>query len=96
MLRFNFNDNIEQIEAVKNSTFNTMRTSFSKAMLTRFHQVKTVIEDVWDLDNTKALLAGRLQTIAAKDPSTWTVKNLLDMSLICCLLWNGVEDETEE
>jgi hypothetical protein len=70
-----------------------MRTEFSREMLKRFHQVKSTLEDIWDLDNTKDLLAGRLQTIAAKDPSTWTARNLIDMSLISCLLWNGVEDE---
>ena len=93
MLRFNFNNYVAQLEEVKNATFNTMRTEFSRAMLKRFHKVKDIIEDIWDLDNTAALLAGRLKTIAAKDPSAWTTKNLIDMALISCLLWNGVEDE---
>jgi hypothetical protein len=92
-MRFDYNDKLVGEETVKNETFNHMRTEFSREMLKRFHQVKSTLEDIWDLDNTKDLLAGRLQTIAAKDPSTWTARNLIDMSLISCLLWNGVEDE---
>jgi len=95
-MRFDYNSSLVTVEDVKNSTFNTMRTEFARAILRRFHEVKETLENVWDLDNTKALLAGRLRTIAAKSPSTWTARNLIDMALICCLLWNGVEDEVEE
>ena len=80
----------------KNVAFNVLRTTFSKAMLKRFHEVKAVIEDIWDLATNKAALAGRLKTIAFKDSSTWTVNNLLDMALICCILWNDTEDPAPE
>ena len=93
MLRFDYNDGLIGVETVKDNTFNTIRHEFSRAILRRFHVVKGILEDIWDLDNTKALLAGRLQAIALKDPGTWTAKNLIDMALISCLLWNGVEDE---
>jgi hypothetical protein len=96
MLRFDYNNSLVGVDEVKNSTFNVMRTEFSRAMLKRFHKVKDVLENIWDLDNTKALLAGRLQLIAAKDPETWTTKNLVDMALISCLLWNGVAEEVED
>jgi hypothetical protein len=95
-MRFDYNEKMVGVESVKNDTFNHMRTEFSRKLLMRFHKIKDVLENIWDLDNTKALLAGRLQTIAAKDPETWTAKNLIDMALISCLLWNGVEDEVEE
>jgi hypothetical protein len=95
-MRFDYNDKLVGEETVKNDTFNHMRTEFSRAVLKRYHGVKGVLENIWDLDNTKALLSGRLQTIAAKDPETWTAKNLIDMALISCLLWNGVDDEVEE
>jgi hypothetical protein len=65
-------------------------------MLKRFHKIKSSIEDIWDLVTNKAALAGRLQTIAARDPSTWTINNLMDMALICCILWNDTEDPAPE
>jgi hypothetical protein len=92
-MRFDYNEKLVAEETVKNDTFNHMRTEFSREMLKRFHKVKAVFENIWDLDNTKNLLAARLQNIASKDPETWTAKNMVDMSLISCLLWNGVEDE---
>jgi hypothetical protein len=93
MLRFDYNDGIVGVDSVKSSMFNTLRHEFSRVLLKRFHAVKNILEDIWDLNNTKALLAGRLQALAAKDPNTWTAKNLIDMALISCLLWNGVPDE---
>jgi hypothetical protein len=96
MLRFDYSKKMVGEETVKNETFNHMRTAFSSQILHRFHKVKDVLENIWDLDNTKSLLAGRLQVIAAKDPEAWTTKNLIDMALISCLLWNGVGDEVED
>ena len=42
--------------------------------------------------SNEELLAGRLQTLAAKDPATWTENNLLDMALICSILFNITDD----
>ena len=73
-------------------TYNTLNQDFRKALLRRFVQVKDNIEDWQDVINNQALLAGRLQTIAAKDPATWTENNLLDMALICSILFNIDDD----
>ena len=95
-MRNDFANHAVSEDTQKNKAFNVLRTTFSSAILNRFHEIKTVIEDIWDLVANKAVLAGRLQTIAAKDPSTWTINNLLDMALICCILWNDTEDPEPE
>jgi hypothetical protein len=92
-MRHNFADKFKTEDEHRSTTFNEMRHDFSKALLKRFHKIKDAIEDIFDLDNTKALLAARLKTIADKNPQNWTAKNLIDMALISCILWNGVDDE---
>ena len=95
-MREDFTNHAVSEDRQKHNAFNMLRTKFSKAMLMRFHEVKSVIEDIWDIVANKAALAGRLQTIAAKNPSTWTISNLMDMALICCILWNDTEDPAPE
>ena len=73
-------------------TYNTLNHEFRKAILRRFLQVKDNIENWQDAINNEALLADRLQTIAAKDPATWTENNLSDMALICSILFNITDD----
>ena len=92
-MRQNFEDHAVDVDGQKYRAFNELRTTFSKTLLSRFYEVKDVIEDVFDLANTKALLEGRLKVLAAKE--VYTAKNLVDMALISCILWNGVEDEVE-
>ena len=95
-MRYDYLDQMVTEETQKNKSFNILRTAFSGIMLLRFRDIRGSIENIWDLVANKAALAGRLQTIAAKDPSTWTINNLIDMSLICCILWNGTEDTSPE
>jgi hypothetical protein len=91
-MRTDFTDEAISENAQKNRAFNILRNNFSREILRRFHGIKSSIEDIWDLVTNKAVLSGRLQTIAARDPSTWTINNLMDMALICCILWNDTED----
>jgi hypothetical protein len=92
-LRHDYQTDLPDENAVKASMFNKLRRSFSKAVLRRFYVVEDQIEDIWDLTSNYNLLADRLKDIAGKDPATWTAKNLVTMALICCILWNGIEDE---
>jgi hypothetical protein len=80
----------------KNMAFNELRTSFSREMLRRFHEIKGNIEDIWELTENKGLLFSRLQVIAEKDAADVTENNLKDMALICCILWNGSDETSPE
>jgi hypothetical protein len=80
-------------EQRKGAAFNTLRTDFSKAILSRFYEIKGNIENIWELAENKSLLFARLQTIAAKDPADLTENNLKDMALISCILWNEFDSE---
>ena len=92
VLRHTTQDKIDSaIEQAQVATFNDLSHEFRKACLKRFVAVKDNIEDWQDVIANEALLAGRLQTIAEKDPSTWTENNLKDMALISNILWN-IED----
>ena len=73
-------------------TYNTLNQDFRKACLKRFMVVKDNIENWQEAITDEALLTVRLQTIAAKDPTTWTENNLLDMALICSILFNIDDD----
>ena len=88
MLRIDYKDLTMSDDLKKGKAFNTLRNEFSSAILKRFVDIRDSIEDIWDLVTNKSFLEARLQTISAKDPSTWTEKNLKDMAIICCILWN--------
>ena len=95
VLKHNTQDKIDQATAqAEYSTFNNLSHDFRKECLKRFFEVKDNIENWQDVIANEALLAGRLQTIAAKDPATWTENNLKDMALISNILWN-IEDDGE-
>jgi hypothetical protein len=94
-MRNDFTSHAVTEETQKNQAFNALRTTFSKAMLKRFHEIKGSIEDIWDLVTSMTALRDRLKTIAAKE-GEWTISNLIDMALICCILWNNTEDEQED
>lgn len=73
------------------AAYNELNHDFRRAILQRFVKVRDNIENWQEAITNKALLAGRLQTIAAKNPATWTENNLLDMALICSVLFNIAE-----
>lgn len=89
-MRQTYTDYSVNIDGQKYAAFNNLRATFSKALLKRFYEIKDVIEDVFDLANTQAVLEGRLKVLAAKE--VYTAKNLIDIALISCVLWNGVDD----
>jgi hypothetical protein len=93
-LRYNSQAVIDQAVAGADSrTFDALSNVFRSQCFERFQDIKDNIENWQEVIANESILQGRLQTIAEKDPSTWTENNLKDMALICNILWNVEEIE---
>lgn len=91
-MRRDYEDVAIPVEVQKAKAFNALRSEFDHAMRSRFEDIKDNIEDIWDMVTNKTLLDARMKTLAAKDIGSLTAKNLLDISIICCILWNDTPD----
>ena len=97
ILRHDFEKAYEVSVAVaKERMAGALLKDFSNHKVSRYLEVKDVLEDIWDVDANKLVRIDRLRTISDKAPATWTANDLLDMSLICCILWNAVPDPPPE
>lgn len=88
MAKYNVQDKIDAlIEQAEDLVASDMLDAFRQRLLQQFKLRKGVIEDWQDLNETELeKISNRLRVIA--DKSDWSVSNLMDMALVCALVWN--------
>ena len=89
-MRVNYQERSVGIDTQKKQALNYLLRSFCFTIFKRFIDVRSQIEDIWDLVTNESLLKGRLKTLVSKD--VYKESDLVDIALLSCILWNGVED----
>jgi hypothetical protein len=87
MPKYNVQDRIDAFAAkAEDSVATDMFNDFKQPLLQQFKKRKGAIEDWQDVENQLPNLKNRLRVIA--DKQAWTMDNIMDMALICAIIWN--------
>lgn len=88
MAKYDVQERIAQMtERIEDQVANEMINDFRRKLNKQFKLRKDMIEDWQSLTGVRLeAISNRLRVIADKNP--WTENNILDMALICSLIWN--------
>ena len=79
-------------DEMKSRAIIRVRDEFTRAMLKRFYEIESSIEDVWDLVNAPAQLLTRMRNLAGKSPGQLDQNDMRDIALCAMFLHNLMEE----
>ena len=87
-MKYNVNDKKAKLEAQAEAiSAAEMMDAFRQDLFLQFKKRKNQIEDWQDVTAKLGDLKNRLRVVA--DKNTWTKDNVMDMALICAIIWNN-------